>query len=294
MTRTRKLEIQKIARCALLDHDRMVLPVRPKKFAEEKLKMMVMDFDPPEPSISGFLMQSGNEFGIGFSTAIKNEGFQNFTVAHELGHYFIDGHAEELLRDGEHFSRSGFISTDPREREADVFATEFLMPWKLIGPLVNGGKNGFTAIKELSDQCESSLVASAIRFTEITKGCAAVVISHRGIVEFMVASEAFRQIPGIEWHKRGDRLPSKTPSTALSDDQDWIRTCGVRQEGARLSDWFSAAPNLEVEEDVVGLGSYGRLMTVLITDWSEDEQEDETDDDDWIERWNEGRFRARK
>ncbi len=294
MTRVRKQEIQSIAWHALKEHEGMALPVRPKEFAEVKLGMTVLDFDPPEPSISGFLMQCGEEFGIGFSTAIRNEGFQNFTIAHELGHYFIDGHAEELLRDGHHYSHSGFISSDPREREADVFATEFLMPWKLIGPLVNGGNRGFSAIKGVADRCESSLVASAIRFAEVTKECVAVIISHRGCVEFMVASEAFRQVPGIEWFKRGDRLPSKTPSAALSVDHEWIRACGIREEGANLSDWFSGAPNLEVEEDAVGLGNYGRLMTVLITDWSEDEQENEEDEDNWIERWEEGRFRSRK
>jgi len=41
----------------------------------------------------------------------------------------------------------------------------------------------------------------------------------------------------------------------------------------------SAAPAVEMEEDVVGLGSYGKTLTVLFTD--EDlEPEDECEDDD--------------
>ena len=41
----------------------------------------------------------------------------------------------------------------------------------------------------------------------------------------------------------------------------------------------SATPAVEMEEDVVGLGSYGKTLTVLFTD--EDlEPEDECEDDD--------------
>ena len=294
MTRARKLEIQGVARQALIDHGAMKLPVRPKVFAEEKLGITVTDFDPPEPSFSGVLIQSGNDFLIGFSTAIKNEGFQNFTVAHELGHFFIDGHAEELLREGQHYSRSGFISEDPREREADLFATEFLMPWKLIEPIVHGNKRGFKAIKEVADQCESSIVASAIRFAEVSKESVAVIVSYQGAVEFMVGSEAFKGLPGIDWLSRGDRLPQRSPTYSFVKNLEWVRECGVEEAGSTLSTWFSSAPNLEIEEDIVGLGGYGRLMTVLITESNEEEDDEGSEDDDWIDRWKDGIFRDRR
>lgn len=294
MTRARKLEIQGVARQALIAHRAMKLPVRPKVFAEEKLGIAVMDFDPPDPSFSGVLIQSGDDFLIGFSTAIKNEGFQNFTVAHELGHFFIDGHAEELLRGGQHFSQSGFISADPREREADLFATEFLMPWKLIEPTVHGSKRGFKAIKEVASQCESSIVASAIRFAEVSKESVAVIVSYQGTVEFMVASESFKGLPGIEWMNRGDRLPQRSPTYSFAANPEWVRECGVEEAGSTLTTWFSSAPNLEIEEDIVGLGGYGRLMTVLITEPHEEEDDEGSEDDDWIDRWRDGIFRDRR
>ena len=55
------------------------------------------------------------------------------------------------------------------------------------------------------------------------------------------------------------------------------------------------AGHVEIEEDVVGLGSYQRLLTVLIAvDIEGDEnEEDDEETDDYIERWNEGRFRPR-
>ena len=49
------------------------------------------------------------------------------------------------------------------------------------------------------------------------------------------------------------------------------------------------------EEDIAGLGSYGRLLTVLITDAVREDIEEDTDEDDnYIERWEKGIFRPRK
>ena len=39
----------------------------------------------------------GNMFGIAYATHIDNVGFQNFSVGHELGHYFLPGHVDAVL-----------------------------------------------------------------------------------------------------------------------------------------------------------------------------------------------------
>ncbi|MEM9284043.1 MAG: ImmA/IrrE family metallo-endopeptidase [Verrucomicrobiota bacterium] len=293
ISRAREREIQKLAREKLVAHDGMYLPVDPIKFAQTKLGILVEPFVPNEPDVSGFLMQSGDKFGIGYSKSVASQGFQNFTVAHELGHYFIEGHCIALLAKGAHHSKSGYISKDRHEREADVFATEFLMPWKLIQPMVNGREKGFAAVKSLSEQCESSLIAASIRYAAVTQESVAVIVSNRGMVEFMTASESFRQIHGIEWYKRGDILPPKVPSARLAANESWIAECKICEEGARLSDWFSESPSVEIEEDIIGLGSYGRLLTILFSELRPKEEEMEQVTDDYIDRWKEGRFRKR-
>jgi hypothetical protein len=63
-----------------------------------------------------------------------------------------------------------------------------------------------------------------------------------------------------------------------------MHLAGLLQKKARV----------DVEEDIVGLGSYQRLLTILITDWeAEEDEEDELEDDDYIDRWKRGRFRRR-
>lgn len=285
--------IQGLARTKLIENNWLKLPVRPKEFAES-LRITVQPFEPPEPDISGFLMQCGNEFGIGYSTAIQNEGFQNFTISHELGHYFIDDHPLAVLQGGKHFSRSGFISKDRYEEEADAFATEFLMPWGLVGPIIRKQPPGFGAIKSVSDACESSILASAVRYSQVTSECVAVIVSLRGAVEFMTASNSFKQLPGLDWLRKRDSLPSTVPSARYSLDREWIRKCEFVEEGAKLNEWFPNAPDLEISEDIVGLGSYGRLLTILFSESiPDDELEDEHKEDNYIERMKLGLFRGK-
>jgi hypothetical protein len=294
IARLRLLQIQGLAREKLIQYDRMRLPVRPKEFAQQ-LDILVEPFCPPQPDISGFLMRLGNSFGIGYSTAIRNEGFANFTVAHELGHYFIDDHPFALVSSGKHFSRSGYISKDRFEEEADAFATELLMPWKLIEPLIRANAGGFQTIKTIAKQCESSLLASAIRYTQVTQECVAAIVSHLGVVEFMTASTSFKQIPDLDWLRKRDSLPANVASKRFSTELDWIRAGHISEEGGRLSQWFPAVRDREIEEDVVGLGSYERLLTVLLTEEGNPEGEDDEEEyqDDYIDRWKHGVFRGK-
>jgi len=43
------------------------------------------------------LVKAGDQFGIMYATNIPIKGFQKFPIAHELGHYGIDGHCNALL-----------------------------------------------------------------------------------------------------------------------------------------------------------------------------------------------------
>jgi len=76
------------------------------------------------------LLKSADEFCIFYSDVFPSDGFRRFTVAHELGHYFLDGHPSTFLQK----EMSGInrivdlTSDDHYEREADSFAAALLMP----------------------------------------------------------------------------------------------------------------------------------------------------------------------
>ena len=111
----------------------------------------------------------------------------------------------------------------------------------------------------------------------------------------MTASTSFKVLRGLDWLPKRDVLPSSVPSARFSRQSDWIRAGEMAEEGSRLARWFPDIADREVEEDVVGLGSYGRLLTVLVTEElkaEEDAQDDEPDD--YIDRWKRGVFRSKK
>lgn len=102
-------------------------------------------------------MKVGDTFGIMYATHIRNDGFIRFTVAHELGHYFLPGHPDKLFPagDGLHESRSGFVSRDHHEEEADHFAAALLMPTTLFNKAMNDAGEGFAAIDRLASLCKT-------------------------------------------------------------------------------------------------------------------------------------------
>ena len=54
-----------------------------------------------------------------------------------------------------------------------------------------------------------------------------------------------------------------------------------------LDEWLDGAPRIEMKEDVVGLGHYGKSLTVLFSE-EPIEQEDPDEEKDWYEhsqRW---------
>ncbi|MDX8451014.1 ImmA/IrrE family metallo-endopeptidase [Mesorhizobium captivum] len=101
--------------------------VDPEAIAATK-GIMVQPKPDTASGVSGMLIKAGDDFGIIYATNIPSRGFQRFSISHELGHYFIEGHPEALLTTGVHQSRAGFVSGDPFEQEADHFAAALLMP----------------------------------------------------------------------------------------------------------------------------------------------------------------------
>ena len=193
----------------------------------------------------------------------------------------LPGHADHLFPTGTglHESRSGFISGNRYERQADHFASALLMPGKLFKREVNRAGRGFAAIEKLARDFQTSITATAIRFTKFTDDAVAVVVSFGDHINYCFMSDRIRDLRDITWIKKGDLLPNGTTTAEFNADASNVEEARRAEGFSYLDDWFEGAPQVEVNEDVVGLGSYGKTLTVLFTD--EDlEDEDESDEDD--------------
>ena len=77
-----------------------------------------------EGEIWGLVLESGDDVGIFYKSTVGDHK-RRFTIAHELGHCCNDS---EILRDGYIEYRKEMNSDIPREKMANVFAGELLMP----------------------------------------------------------------------------------------------------------------------------------------------------------------------
>lgn len=214
-----RIEAESEAERVLVDHPFPILPVCPFTIAK-KVGIVIQPKPSSERGVSGFLVRVGETFGIQYAQHIANDGFIRFTVAHELGHYFLPGHPGHLFPSGNgvHQSRSGFISVDPYERQADYFASALLMPESRFRDEIDGAGRGFPAIQHLAKCFQTSITATAIRYAKFTDDAVAVIVSSGPQIDYCFMSDRIRDIRGITWIKKGDRLPTGSATADFNGD----------------------------------------------------------------------------
>ena len=259
------------------------LPIDPFTIARQ-LDIELRPLPASAGGASGMLLHVSGVFGIGHPTHVDNEGFRRFSVAHEIGHYRLPGHVDAVLdANGQHYSKAGFRSTDRYEQEADQFAAALLMPSKLFAAAIGRASDGLKAIETLQAMCETSLEATAIRYAQTNRAPVAIVRSRAGTIDYAVMSSPLKDFSGLDWIRKGTPLPAKSVTATFNDDAENVAR-GRRVEGeSSLQDWFNGPHRQAVVEEVVGLGSYGKTLTVLTGMEPPDEIED--DEGDLEESW---------
>ena len=252
-------------------------PIDPFLIAKEH-DIMVESKEFDKAAVFGCLLKMGNNFVILHSTNIRNEGFIRFTVAHELGHYFLPGHVNALFTNRNlHYSQSNFVSANPFELQADYFAASLLMPSQLFLKELRRAGEGFVAIKSLANTFKTSITATAIRFATYAEDPVAVIVSEGHRIQYCFMSEAIGELKGIAWIRRGNLIPKSSKTYDFNSNTINITSGHTAESTTSLDDWFEGAPAVEMNEDVVGLGSYGKTLTVLFTD----ETLDNEDENEW-------------
>ena len=239
------------------------LPIDPFAVA----RRLDIDFRPLPATVggaSGMLLHVNGAFGIAYPTHIHNEGFKRFSVAHEIGHYRLPGHVDAVLDSrGQHVSKAGFRSTNHYELEADHFASALLMPARLFAAAAARAGDGLQAIEALHAECATSLESTAIRYAQTSRDPVAVIRSANGTIDYAFMSGALKEFSGLDWIRKGTRLPSGSVTADFNGNPENVAR-GKRAEGqACLQDWFNGEHRQKVLEEVVGLGSYGKTLTVL-------------------------------
>lgn len=241
-------------------------PIDPDIIAKTK-QLTVQYVDDMPPGIFGALWRKDNRYEIIISGRCPTEGLRRFTLAHELGHYMLPGHAEKMFRKNDETIPSmggNYRSKDPLEIEADAFASELLLPERFARAVVRAHRPTVDRIITLSTGFMVSVSAAAIRTAELTDEPMAIILSHNGKCEWCARSPSLAQHGWSLRSLKHDRVPLGSATARLASDITRVMQGDREDDMMPLNRWFDEAPvELEVIEEAIGLSSYGRVLTTL-------------------------------
>ena len=79
-------------------------------------------------------------------------------------------------------------------------------------------------------------------------------------------SEPLRARPNLTRIRKGTGLSAQCPAAKFNRDSSNVLNARRESSAANLGDWFTGNDG-DVNEEIVGLGEYGRTLTVL---WADD------------------------
>ena len=210
-----------------------------------------------------------------------------FSIAHELGHYFIESHHRYLLGGGtSHGSRSEFRNDNTIEREADSFAASILLPRALAEREFNSKTLSIDWIHEIAAYFKASILCTAFRAVRLSDDPCTLVGIRDGNVVWMFRSDSLKQA-GL-YPKKSKELVSRA---AISQ---WRLFPHVEKSAkpteTSATDWFELYDrsdkyrNVEVTEFFLPIPIMDTLVVLLTIDYDslflEDKAGEGFDDDE--------------
>ena len=207
-------------------------------------------------SHDGRIFHDGETGIITINKNIKEEGRKNFTLAHEIGHFFLECEKKYFCKKEDFLT---FSNNKSNEKEANIFASELLMPEEWIKEYVDWKDEGYETLNKASDKFNTTLSSMAIRYAECGKFPIAVILSCEGKVKWSKANEyfPFRYVPAgqilntfsnaFDFFK-GKEILTK-PEEILADA--WF-----------LND-FNFKANYYMHEQNIPMKNYNSVLTIL-------------------------------
>lgn len=184
--------IKHLAESIALEYDAVITPIE-KIIQDEELHIY---YDTYGDTFDGMTIYEQSGFYIHVNTFRgnrKDTTRARFTIAHELGHYFINNHRIGLMKGHltPHISRNNEESHSKIEREADYFASCLLMPEERFKKFVQRKKFDFALLKATANYFDTSITATAIRFATIGNHPLMIVFGEKNMIQWKWASEDF-------------------------------------------------------------------------------------------------------
>jgi len=225
-----------------------------------------------EQYFDGLLCHEGGKFYMHINldkVPNKESERMRFTIAHELGHYFIDDHRKKLEQ-GISLSFQGELTVNEKniEKEANHFASHLLMPRELFNKYAKKFEPGLEVILNLKNRFKTSVYSTTIQYINFNLS-SSIMIKWKSDFSFHYASYSnnFSILTGV----KGKPLIG-FPVNYIKEVANVISENSVEfyEVVTPLSRWFpfvipgSLKDIIGVEQTII-LGDYGgiTLLTFL-------------------------------
>ncbi|MEO5858376.1 MAG: ImmA/IrrE family metallo-endopeptidase [Pyrinomonadaceae bacterium] len=222
-----------------------------------KLRLSIRDVDSAKFEGALVRIARSSEGIIALKRNFREAGRRRFTLAHEIGHFILPGHGQD-----ECYCTSAQIESWRKdavrrhEFEANRFASELLLPSKLLYPLVNAKELTLAMVTELALEFDTSLTATAVKSVEVTEECCAVVCS--------VGRK-------VKWVRKSENFHYFVPNTMLGNDAmagGLFDSDSVRQAEGRVlaGSWIDDSKidgRKEIWEESIAMPFYSMVLTIL-------------------------------
>lgn len=116
----------------------------------------------PLTGADAHLVRVGNKGGITIRDSIKERGRQRFAIAHEIGHWELHaGRTQVFLCTNEDMRD---YQSSPEEIEANLFASELLMPMRMMLPHFRNMEPSLAVSEAIAAHFDVSLTAATLRY----------------------------------------------------------------------------------------------------------------------------------
>ncbi|MCW3120131.1 MAG: Zn-dependent peptidase ImmA, family [Chitinophagaceae bacterium] len=219
----------------------------------------------------GTLYHKSKQFTIHLNMDMLRESHNpriRFTVAHELGHFFIDEH-RNLLTNGTSLSFNNFHNKSNIEKEANHFASFLLMPAQRFIKRAQELEKGIRGILQLATEFESSIESTAIQYMKLNC-CNGLLIrwnEDNGVKSYLCSS-SFARLNGS-----GQKPLIQVSNSYLDGMKTHFKNHDVIFEilecATNLSKWMAKiAPNsngdITALEQTIKMGHFGGLTLVSL------------------------------
>jgi Zn-dependent peptidase ImmA (M78 family) len=178
---------------------------------------------------------------------------KRFSIAHELGHFKLNHLKGTIQKVCSKKDMESWHQPDV-ETEANFFASELLMPKKLVVGMCDVSKVDFLPIRKIADEFRSSLTAAAIRFVRFCPEQCAVVFSKGGKIIWSFGSK--------DWWPF---IPAGKPLADRTIAYDFFQGESIPDEAIDMDAdaWISAKGVEEIVEHSIGSNRYGFVLSIL-------------------------------